>query len=39
MAVTETEAAPKQRERWTNQWLELKAEVIDTGCAPAVRAV
>ena len=39
MAVTESPTKPT-RERWTNQWLELKAEVIDsglcTGCAGCV---
>lgn len=29
--VIETPPAAPKKERWTNQWLELKAEVIDTG--------
>ncbi|HPB46592.1 MAG TPA: 4Fe-4S binding protein, partial [Microthrixaceae bacterium] len=40
--VIETPPAPAKKERWTNQWLELKAEVIDTGlctgCAGCVIA-
>ena len=31
MTVTDTAAAPAKKERWTAQWKELKAEVIDTG--------
>jgi coenzyme F420 hydrogenase subunit beta len=31
MAVTDTQAPAKPRERWTAQWKELYAEVIETG--------
>src|ERR687898_3574899 len=31
MAVTDTQAPAKHRERWTAQWKELYAEVIETG--------